>query len=458
MATSNVAGNVAGKFGDASLSTAKSFANVLTDIGGARGQSETKNKETSIRMSVERIERDMKFLDEIVSERSQLSGFELSVLMSTVLVAFSSPLLFPLQVTSVLAPTCSAISAAVSVSAEYVGRVAVADGKEVAAVSMQAAAEAESLLSQSERTKAVLPLCVGVGATAATLSLLVPVLISDLGIKSLQTITEIQLVAPLIATLAAAVAGLSLEESKGLANRAINLGNRRFARSSDVGKSWRSASEQIVDSSSRLSRKWITFLTSTVPSPLIGALIPGGLATKAIIIASLSAAQSAFSLAQAEYFLARATDAVAIKARSAAVADTYANQGARSGAILPFTSALGGLCAAATAALVEFLPVASGVLPLGQAFTVVIFPTLGAIFAAAASVSKARCEVDAMAASEASTTLALAYADNGSPDGTVVLEPFRGVKDLVKLTNKSTKRRMSRIWKSVNRRVFRRAT
>ena len=112
MATSNVAGNVAGKFGDASLSTAKSFANVLTDIGGARGQSETKNKETSIRMSVERIERDMKFLDEIVSERSQLSGFELSVLMSTVLVAFSSPLLFPLQVTSVLAPTCSAISAA----------------------------------------------------------------------------------------------------------------------------------------------------------------------------------------------------------------------------------------------------------------------------------------------------------------------------------------------------------
>lgn len=114
------------------------------------------------------------------------------MLTSTVLVAFFSPLLFPLQVTSVLAPTCSAISAAVSVSAEYVGRVAVADGKEVAAVSMQAAAEAESLLSQSERTKAVLPLCVGVGATAATLSLLVPVLIADLGIKSLQAITEIQ--------------------------------------------------------------------------------------------------------------------------------------------------------------------------------------------------------------------------------------------------------------------------
>jgi len=311
-------------------------------------------------------------------------------------------------------------------------------------------------LSQSERTKAVLPLCVGVGATAATFSLLTPVLISELGLKSLQQITELYLIAPLIATLAAAVAGLSLEESKGLASRAINLGNRRFAKSSDVGKSWLSASEQITASSSRLSRKWLTFLSSTIPAPIIGALIPGGLSTKAIIIASLAAAQSAFSLAQAEYFLARAQDAVAIKCRSAAVSDTYANQGARSGAILPFTSALGGLCAAATAALVEFLPVATGVLPIGQSFTVVIFPTLGAIFAAAASVSKARCEVDAMAAGEAATTLALAYDDVGNPTGTVVLEPFRGVKDLVVLTNKSTKRRLGRVWKAVNRRIFKR--
>jgi len=446
----------AGRFGDNALKTASKIANTLTDLGGRRGETEATSKENSIRMSVERIERDMKFLDEMVSERSQLSGFELGVLTSTVLVAFFSPLVFPLPVTEVLAPTMAAVSASVSVSAEYVGRVAVADGKEVAAVSMQAAAEAESLLSQSERTKAVLPLCVGVGATAATFSLLVPVLITELGIKSLQTVTEIQLVAPLVATLAAAVAGLSLEESKGLANRAINLGNRRFARSSDVGKTWLSASEQISNSSVRLSRKWLSFLTSTVPSPLLGALIPGNLATKAIIIASLAAAQSAFSLAQAEYFLARATDAVAIKARSAAVSDTYANQGARSGAILPFTSALGGLCAAATAALVEFLPVATGVLPIGQAFTVVIFPTLGAIFAAAASVSKARCEVDAMAAGEAATTLSLAYSDEGSPDGTVVLEPFRGVKDLISLTNKSTKKRVKKIWKSANRKVFQR--
>ena len=44
--------------------------------------------------------------------------------------------------------------------------------------------------------------------------------------------------------------------------------------------------------------------------------------------------------------MASATEAVALKARSSAVADTYANQSSRAGSILPFTSALAGLCAA----------------------------------------------------------------------------------------------------------------
>ena len=51
--------------------------------------------------------------------------------------------------------------------------------------------------------------------------------------------------------------------------------------------------------------------------------------------------------------LARVTDAVALKARSAAVCDTYANQGTRNSAILPFTSALSTFCAAAKASTVE---------------------------------------------------------------------------------------------------------
>ena len=59
----------------------------------------------------------------------------------------------------------------------------------------------------------------------------------------------------------------------------------------------------------------------------------------------------------ARYAIALGADAVALKSRQAAVSDTYANQGARAGAILPFTSATASLCAAVTVAVVELLPI-----------------------------------------------------------------------------------------------------
>ena len=94
--------------------------------------------------------------------------------------------------------------------------------------------------------------------------------------------------------------------------------------------------------------RWIGFARSVLPGPLLGAACPGPLAFKAIVATATAAAQSAYSLAVTEYNIAQAADAVALKSRAAAVADTYANQGARAGAILPFTSALAGLCAAAS--------------------------------------------------------------------------------------------------------------
>ena len=84
------------------------------------------------------------------------------------------------------------------------------------------------------------------------------------------------------------------------------------------------------------------------------------------------------------------------------MADTYANQSSRAGSILPFTSALAGLCAAvrsfqslslklvtfantkASAAAVELLPLIS-VVEL-QSFISVIFPSGAALFTAAAAV------------------------------------------------------------------------
>jgi hypothetical protein len=378
----------------------------------------------------------------MAGQKSQLSALEFTLLTSAVLSTVCSPLILGGRLAEFVAPTAAAFAAAIGISAEYTGKVAVADGKEVAASAIQCAAEAEGILANAERAKAITPLCVGVGATAATLALLVPVLLDSLGVgNNLQLVTEIYLCCPLIAVLAAAVAGLAVQEVDSLCNQAIGLGNRRFARSGLVGRTWLSSTE-LIDRKSRSSmNKWKSFSLSVLPAPLLGALIPGALPTKTIVVAALAAAESAWYLARAEYILARATDAVALKARSAAVCDTYANQGMRSAAILPFTSALCGLCAAATAALVE-LPFVEALTEAGTALSTVslvgalsFFPSLSALFAAAASVSKARCEVDAEASMQAASTIALPYEDKKDDP---VLRPLKGVRELVRLTFSSS--------------------
>ena len=321
------------------------------------------------------------------------------------------------------------------------------------------AAEAEGLLANAERVKAIIPLCVGVGATCVAFSLLLPSVIKTLALTNVQIITELYLFCPLVCVLSAAVASLTLQEVRGFCSRAISVGNRRFARAGLVGRTWLSQTEQIERNSQRTRQKWKTFAYSVIPAPVIGALIPGtSVSSKAVIVTALAACQSAFFLAQAEYALSRGTDAVALKSRSAAVADTYANQGARSGAILPFTSALAALCAAATGAVVE-LPMPDNFLIQVGAYS--IFPAASALFSAAANVSKARCEVDAEAATQAAATLALEYdvpstkaageeVDNDffSNDKDLILRPFNGVLELIKLTAYGT-------WKSMKRRTKR---
>ena len=131
--------------------------------------------------------------------------------------------------------------------------------------------------------------------------------------------------------------GLASQESRILASNAINLGNRRFAKAGQVGKTWLSTTEQIEKGSESMDQKWKTFFLTTIPAPFLGAIVPGALEFKAVITAATAAALCAYYLANAEYYLSQATDAVALKSRAAAIADTYANQGARSGAILPFT-------------------------------------------------------------------------------------------------------------------------
>ncbi|VEU35918.1 unnamed protein product [Pseudo-nitzschia multistriata] len=387
------------------------------------------------------LEQDMQLLDNLAGQKPQLTALELIMLSASVTAASSSPWIMGGKLTEVLPPTAAAFSAAIGIGAEYVGRVAVADGKEVAAATIICASEAEGFLANAERAKAITPLCVGLSATATTLSLLVPVLLNNTPASSI--LNEFYLACPLVSVLSAAVAALALQDTKVFCNQATSVGNRRFAKSGLVGRTWKSTSEQITGKTNNVRIKWRSFIFSVLPAPILGALVPGAtLATKSVIVTALAAAQVAYTLAEAEFCLARATDAVAIKARSAAVCDTYANQGARSAAILPFTSALSGLCAAATAAIVElpFLETlsASGTVAslTGEMAIVGVLPLFSTLFAAAASVSKARCEVDAEAAVQAASTLALEYSSNEDEDP--ILRPFRGVAELIRLVSTST--------------------
>ena len=225
------------------------------------------------------------------------------MLTSTVLISASAPWLLPVKLVELIVPSMAALSAAIGLSAEYVGKTAVSRGKEVAAVTLQAAAESEAVLAQAERAKAVVPLCVGLSATASAFALLAPELVAELGTKlGLQIVTEVAprpssphltpalilvllprppsspspsilglafalappplsptpspsppppspsaqvyLICPLLAAIAAAVASLATAECAELASAAAGLGARRFASSGQISRTWLSATEQ----------------------------------------------------------------------------------------------------------------------------------------------------------------------------------------------------------------------
>ena len=408
---------------------------------------------TPIATTLKTLERDMSLLDNLVASKITLSRTEFSLLFGAIITSGMGPIAFPgTSVTELLAPAAAAFTASITIGSEYLGRVAVADGKEIAANTIQCAAEAEALLANAERVKAITPLCVGVGATCASFALLTPTIVEAFRLAgSVQLMTELYLLCPLVSVLAAAVANLALEETREFAGRAINVGVRRFAKSGSVGKTWMSTSEQIQKGSKLKTTRWWSFAFSVLPAPIIGSVVGGpNLSTKCIIVAALAAAQSAYFLALAESVLARATDAVALKARSAAVCDTYANQGARNSAILPFTSALSAFCAAATAATVElpFIDTVSTLYgTLGEVAVVSTFPILSSAFAAAAAVSKARCEVDAEAACQAASTLALEYDGMDGTGDDPVLRPFLAVRELINLA-------VSSGWRSVKKGII----
>jgi hypothetical protein len=233
--------------------------------------------------------------------------------------------------------------------------------------------------------------------------------------------------------LGAAIAGLAFQDVQQLCNRAIGTGTRRFSKGNNIGEKWLSATELVLAEADTNTKKLFYFATSTIPAPLFAALCPTSLPVKAIVAATAAAAQAAYYLNDAEYELARAEDAVALKIRAKAVANTYATQGYRSAAILPYTSALGGLAVPVAAALVEITPLLNagpGVLALVFG----AFPTAAAAVAGAASISKARCQVNAAASKIAAENFADASIEAKDINGKGTPDPILSVVNLISLT------------------------
>ena len=166
----------ANQAGEAALSVLSGLGEKLSAAGEA-------TRSMPVEVSLQRLQRDMAMLDQAAGARPQVSQTSFLALSLTVLVAGVAPLGLSEKLVEVLVPSMSAISAAIGLSAEFNGKVEVARGKEIAAVTLQAAAEAESYLAQAERAKAIVPLCVGIATTFSAFALLAPAFVAELAPK-----------------------------------------------------------------------------------------------------------------------------------------------------------------------------------------------------------------------------------------------------------------------------------
>jgi hypothetical protein len=422
----------AGNFAYEAVTT---FSENIVGLVGKKGEIDF---ERTVNNAIKRIKADTESLDNLVGARAQLSTRELSWLSASTLAAVAAPFALELELAKLITPCAAFVCTLVGLWAEYVGKSANFNSKEMVKLAEQTAMEAEALVAAALRAKTILPLCVGVSVTASSFALLAPTLLENFGEDmNIQASTEFYLVMPLVSVLGAAIAGLAFQDVQSLCNRAISTGTRRFAKSNSVGEKWLSATELVLAESDTNTKKLWYFATSTLPAPLFAALFPASLPVKAVVAATAAAAQAAYYLNDAEYELARAEDAVALKIRAKAVANTYATQGYRSAAILPYTSALGGLAVPVSAALVEMVPLVHSS-PFLLALVFGAFPTAAAAVAGAASISKARCQVNAAASKHAAENFAHASlkATDRSQKGS--LDPILNVFNLIKLTVNST--------------------
>lgn len=253
-----------------------------------------------VRLSLRRLKGDLEELDGRAGDNVKLTETEILLLTAMTFISFSSPAFFSLKVVEVLIPSMAALAAALGLTFEYVGKVAVSGGKEVAATSMMAAAEAEAQLAAAERAKAVLPLCAGVSASASAFALLAPALLEHLMPDAAALVSaEYFLFCPAISILAAAIAALAAEDTGALCDRAKSIGERRFASRADVSSTWMSVTDRVKKDGLTDRKRWLSFALSVLPAPIFASVMPGGIGEKCVLAAATAAAQAAYHLAKA---------------------------------------------------------------------------------------------------------------------------------------------------------------
>ena len=229
--------------------------------------------ERTVENALRRMDQDMGILDAVADGSSRhLSKLSLVLLAGSVALAGASPFFLTAEAVELLVPAVAAVSGlGVCLWAELQGRRSVSNGVEIAAVTLQAKAEAEAVFIGAERAKAIIPLAVGAATLCAILGVLAPAFLRDvLPEVDIELATEFLLVLPLASILSAAIAGLAYRETKTLCGNAIGTGTRRFSKANAVGMTWRSATEQIEAAAAGNTGKLQDFALSTIPAPFLG--------------------------------------------------------------------------------------------------------------------------------------------------------------------------------------------
>jgi len=199
----------------------------------------------------------------------------------------------------------------------------------------------------------VIPLMVGISASAATFCLVFPQLIHN-GVD----VNPLFIAAcPVIATAAAALGAAASVET--LAQGLLALGERGPDRVLSV----REATTPHLRKEVAMQRI-VPISKSVLPAIVAGLLLPSAFVNKCIISSAISAVAAAYSFAEAEAVCGECLVKVANIAKASAKAEVLANDAKSQSAVLPFTSAVAGLALAAAAIVCEFNMAVAGWIPL----------------------------------------------------------------------------------------------